>query len=261
MGFVVTSDQTRIGFERHGTGPPLLLVHGGLGDRTRWNPLVEEIKDHFTIYAMDRRGRGLSGDGDVYSLWHEVDDVAAVANSIDGPVSVYGVSSGAVYALEAALKIPNLHKLVLYEPAIADGVEITPPDFVERLEKLIDDGKREEAIVAMLRDLVGLSPEELSEYRSQPSWPARVAAAHTIPREERTSNEYRFHPGKFQDFLTPTLLLMGTESPAFLKKSVKLVDATLPSSRVYVLDGQGHAADIVAPKIVARALREFLLGT
>ena len=67
---------------RDGDGPPLLLVHGGLGDHTRWGPLLPYLDPHFTVHAMDRRGRGVSGDGPDYSPLREFEDVAAVIDAI-----------------------------------------------------------------------------------------------------------------------------------------------------------------------------------
>ena len=257
MGQIVSNDGTTIGYVRTGTGPALVLVHGGLGDHTRW-ALVEKLQDSFTIYAMDRRGRGLSGDSEQYSLEREVEDVAAVANSVDGPVNLYGVSSGAIYALEAALRIPNLHRLVLYEPGIPQGEEIVPSEMVDGLQALIDEGKPEDAFVMTSRDIVGLTPEAINRHRTQPSWPERVASAYTIPREVRTLNDYRFRPERFERFQVPTLLLKGTESPQFLKNSVNLLDTALQNSRINALSGQGHTADIVAPEMVAKVMSEFL---
>jgi pimeloyl-ACP methyl ester carboxylesterase len=259
MERIISTDGTPIAYQRSGTGPPLVLVHGGAAsDHTRWTPLVERLADHCTIYAMDRRGRGGSGDADDYVLEREFDDVAALASSVDGPVSVYGVSAGANFALEAALKTPNLHRLALYEPVIPDGIELTPPDFVERIERLIAEGNAEEAVITLLREAAQVPPHEIEALRATPTWPARVAAAHTLVREERAVTAYRFDPHRFRDMTVPTLLLLGSESPLLFRSSIETLHAVLPNSRVHILHGQRHLADVTAPEQVADALLAFL---
>jgi pimeloyl-ACP methyl ester carboxylesterase len=261
MQHVTSADGVQIAFERSGTGPPLILVHGGLAsDHSRWNPLVEHIDDCFTVYAMDRRGRGGSGDNDAYSFEIEVEDVVALANSIESPISMYGVSSGANYSLEAALRIGNLRRLVLYEPAILPATaESSPEDVTDKVQKLLDEGNSEEALVTIMREVVRMPPQEIEHMRQTPTWLARVAAAHTVSREEQTLEDYRFDPDRFRGMQTPTMLLKGSESPQFLKDSVDIVHSALPDSRIHLLHGQGHLADIMAPDMVAEVLKEFLL--
>ena len=91
---VTSRDGTRIGVECAGTGPTLLFVHGGVGDRRRWTPMFPLLATKFTACAMDRRGRGASGDSSEYRLSKEAEDVAAVVNSRPGPVFVFGHSYG-----------------------------------------------------------------------------------------------------------------------------------------------------------------------
>ena len=76
---------------------------------------LEELERQFTVYAMDRRGRGGSGDSADYELRREAEDVAAVIDSIGGCVNVLGHSHGALCALEAALLTAQLRRLILYE--------------------------------------------------------------------------------------------------------------------------------------------------
>ena len=115
---VTSKDGTRIGVECAGTGPTLLFVHGGVGDRTRWTPMFPLLASRFTVCAMDRRGRGASGDSVEYSLLKEAEDVAAVVNSRVGPVFVFGHSLGGVAALEATFLTDRIARLMLYEPPL-----------------------------------------------------------------------------------------------------------------------------------------------
>ncbi len=107
-------DGTAIGYEAIGDGPVILLVHGAAADRRQWRRVVPLLARSFTVVAMDRRGRGLSGTlRRDHSLETEYGDVAAVATSMEGTVHVLGHSSGARFALHAAPRIPALGGLVL----------------------------------------------------------------------------------------------------------------------------------------------------
>jgi Alpha/beta hydrolase family len=97
---VVSKDGTLVAVECAGAGPTLLIVHGGIGNRTRWTPMFPLLASHFTVCAMDRRGHGLSGDSPDYSLQKEAEDVASVVDSRPGAVFVLGHSYGGVAALE-----------------------------------------------------------------------------------------------------------------------------------------------------------------
>jgi len=108
-----------------GEGPPLVLVHGTTGDHGRWAPPLPALKEHFTVYSFDRRGRGESGDAPDYALAREFKDVVAVVESAGADVNLLGHSYGGVCALEAALLTDRISKLVPYEPPI--GFVASPP--------------------------------------------------------------------------------------------------------------------------------------
>jgi pimeloyl-ACP methyl ester carboxylesterase len=126
MKKITSRDGTPIAVYSAGAGPALLLVHGSLSDHTRWESVSALLSDIFTVYTLDRRGHGQSGDRAGYSLADESDDITAVARSIPGPVNLIAHSYGAVCALEAAWQIENLHKLVLYEPLFRHGYDFNP---------------------------------------------------------------------------------------------------------------------------------------
>jgi pimeloyl-ACP methyl ester carboxylesterase len=260
---VVSRDGTQIAYFTSGAGPPLLLVHGSLGDHTRWDMLRPLLEPYFTVHAMDRRGRGGSGDSPHYSIEREYEDVAAVidavAESAGSPIDVYCSSFGGLCTFGAALLTPNIRKLALYEawPPINPGEHPPPPGSVEQMEELLAADKRDVALEIAYRELVGLTDDELEILRAQPSWPARVAAAHTIPREERAFGQTAFDPETAARITAPTLLLIGSESPVWGPQA-SIVEAALPDARIVVLDGQGHAADIFSPKLVADSLIPFL---
>ena len=189
---VTSSDGTRIAFWRSGKGPALLLVHGATSDHNTWRFVLPALEKRFTVYAMDRRGRGGSGDSPAYDLQREAEDVSAVVSAIDGPVSVFGHSFGGLCALEAALTI-DMAGLVLYESVGMRGADIYPPGFVERLEEKLAAGDAEGVVVGLLQELVQMPPEEIELLRAQRDlWAARLENAPTIPRELRTDRSYVF---------------------------------------------------------------------
>jgi pimeloyl-ACP methyl ester carboxylesterase/ketosteroid isomerase-like protein len=258
LEYVEASDGTAIACHVAGNGPPLVLVHGTSADHTRWAPILSALGARFTTYAMDRRGRGTSADGGQYSIDHEFDDVAAVIDAIGGDVNVVGHSYGAVCSLEAAMRTPRVRRLVLYEPPLPVGIEIYPPGLVERLDQLLDAGDREGVVSTFLREVVRMPPSELDTLRRDPSWDARVAAAHTIPRELRCTNTYQPDFGRFATLGVPTLLLVGGDSPPFLVEPTRRLHESIPGSRLAVMPGQQHVAMNTAPQLFLEHVLDFL---
>ena len=261
METVTSADGTEIAFERTGSGPPLVLVHGTTADRTRWEPVRPAFEASFTVYAIDRRGRGESGDADDYALEREAEDVAAVVDRIDEPAVLLGHSYGALVSLEAALRTDNVRSLVLYEPAfpVGDG-EITPEETLAEMEALLEAGENEAALVLLFEEIAELPPAELDALRSAPNWPARVAAAHTILRESLAENEYEFDAARFADLTVPTVLLTGSESPQILDDATRAVDEALLDSRTVTFDGHGHTAMNTAPDRFVDEVLAFVQG-
>jgi pimeloyl-ACP methyl ester carboxylesterase len=258
MDTIRSSDGTPIAYHRSGQGAPLVLVHGTTADHTRWSPVLPAFEPYFTVYALDRRGRGGSGDAEQYAIEREFEDIVALVNSLAEPVFLLGHSYGALCSLEAARRATQLRKLVLYEPPIPIGSEIYPPEVVTRIQALLEVGDREGAVILFLQDVAHVPPHELEILRATPSWPARLTAAHTILREMRGANEYVFEPTRYEDLRTPTLLLLGGESPAFFQRAIEAVQAALPVSEVRILAGQQHTAMNTAPEVFTREVVEFL---
>jgi pimeloyl-ACP methyl ester carboxylesterase len=260
METIRSSDGTLIAYQRSGQGTPLVLVHGTTADHTRWAPVLAMFEQSYTVYAVDRRGRGGSGDAESYAFEREVEDIVAVVTSIAEPVFLLGHSNGAILCLEAARRTPHVRKLVLYEPPIPipPGVKLYPSEMMSRIQALLERGDREGALTTFLQDIVHVPLYEMELLRSAPNWSARVAAAYTIPREIGGTNEYVFEPTRFEDLRTPTLLLLGGESPAFQKRVGEAVHAALPESQLRIMPGQQHTAINTAPEVFTHEVVEFL---
>ena len=258
MEKVKSNDGTPIAYRRSGKGSPLVLVHGTTADHTRWQLILAALEQHFTVYAMDRRGRGESGDAEPYALEREFEDVAAVVNAAGPRVNLLGHSYGALCAMEAALRTTHLHKLVLYEPVFpVEGIEMYPPGAREKLQALLKQGDRDLLLVTFFRDIVQVPEEQIDLLRAEPVWQARLAAAHTVVREMAEA-DYVFDPKRFRSLTVPTLLLLGENSPPSLTKPTERLASVLPSSRVVVMPGQGHIAMRTAPELFLREVIGFL---
>ena len=224
-------------------------VEGSAADHHRWAPVQPALGERFTVLAIDRRGRGLSGDADGYPLEREYEDVAAVTDWAGEAVHVPGHSHGGVCVLEAALLTDRIRKLVLYEPPI--GLPKSPPQVVARLDELLAAGERDELVAFFMREVARLPPDQAELLRSMPAWDARLAVAHTIPREEQVNRAYAFDPGPFRDVRVPTLFLVGGDSAEPFKAAAEAVQAALPDCRIVVMPGQRHAAMDSAPDLFA----------
>lgn len=261
---VISRDGTPIVYWRSGQGRPLVLVHGGTADHSRWRPVLWLFEAEATACAVDRRGRGASGDTEPYAIEREFEDVAAVVDALaeqsGEPVDLFGHSYGGACALEGALLTANLRRLVLYEAPVAydPDARSNTTSFSDRASALLAEGRREELIETFFREVARVPEDELEVLRSLPAWPARVAAAHTVAREERAALGYRFDPARFASLRVPTLLLVGSESPMFLRRSTDLVAAALPDVRVHTLEGQQHVAIDTAPDLLARTVLSHL---
>lgn len=256
-----SADGVPIACFRSGSGPALVAVHGTAADHTAWDLVTPLLARHFTVYAMDRRGRGASGDGPEYSLEREFADVVAVVDGIGQPVHLYGHSSGGAFAAEAALRTSHLASLILYEGGPKPpGLRFIPDEFISQLEALITHGQREEAMSLFMPRAAGVTPQELEIMRQSPIWAARVAAAHTIPRELRAINEYGTDLNRFRALSIPTLLLVGERTEARLREMIMVYNGLIQGGRVSILPGQGHVAHQAAPELLATTLTEFLIA-
>ena len=259
MESIESKDGTVISYRKSGMGPPLLLVHGTTADHRRWATISPRFEQHFTVYAMDRRGRGGSTDAAEYDIMREAEDVAAVLESIGMPAFVLAHSYGAVCTLEGALLTDKISKMILYEPPIPTDIPTYPPGVPDRMQVLIDRGELEPALEVFMREVVRMPEHELEAYRALPMWKGRIQLAPTIPRELTIDQTYRFDPVKYADLRVLTLLLLGGDSPSLFRQATGVVDSALSNSTVVVLPGQQHIAMDTDPDLFVSEVLRFLL--
>jgi pimeloyl-ACP methyl ester carboxylesterase len=236
-------------------------VHGSTADHRRWSSILPKFELHFTVYAMDRRGRGGSGDSPDYHILREAEDVAALIESIGEPVSVLGHSYGALCSLEAALLTDKIDKLILYEPPVPTGLPMYSPDFPDQMKALIERGQLEAALEMFILEEVKMPQNEFVVYRQHPMWKERIKIVPTVLREMVIDRIYRFDAAKFANFHVPTLLLLGSDSPPIFRNAIETLDAALPDARVVILPGQQHIAMDTNPELFVREVLGFLRVT
>jgi len=260
---VASRDGTSIASFRDGTGPPLILVHGTTGDHTTFRVVGPRLGAGWTVHAIDRRGRGASGDTLPYAIEREFEDVAAVADALaaghGGPVDVVGHSYGGRAALGAALLTDSIGRVVSYEGAPTPaGASYHPTGIESRLSERLEAGDREGVLAAFMTEVVGMSDADLAAYRADPVWPIRAAAAGTILRELEAETDPAASLDRLGAVRQPVLQILGGSSLPVFSAATTALDERLTDGRVVVIDGARHAAHHTHPDAFVNAIRTFL---
>ena len=263
MSITQSKDGTIIAFDRSGEGSPIILVHPAFGHRA-FNPefaeLAQLLSSRFTVFNYDRRGRGESGDTPPYSVEREVDDLAALIDAAGGSAYVYGMSSGAVLALEAKNRGLAITKLALYEPVfvVDDTRPPLPTDYVRRLTELVTSGRHGDAVGYFMVYGPGLPPEFVAQMRTQPVWPAFEALAPSLVYDATISADTMTGQPVTADQVAcvtvPTLVIVGTMVPDWMRNGAQAVADALPNGRVTTIEGEFHRA---SPRLLAPTLTAF----
>ena len=227
----------------------LVMVHGAGSARWGFDLLRPHLEHRFTVVAADRRGRGDSADGDGYAIEREIEDLGAVLREFGPRPMLFGHSYGGLIAAAAAARAEDLDRLVLYEPPMGGVLE--GPEWVDRLEALVAAGDRERALRAFLKDIGGYTDAEIDAMGDTPVWDARLATMPTVIRELRAENAYRLPVEALAQLSVPALLLVGSESPDWARRSTEAYAEAIPGVEVVTLHGQGHGANAAAPEMVA----------
>src|SRR4051812_25399068 len=263
MQLARSRDGTQVGWERFGTGPAVVVMHGGGRAGKHYRELATALAVRFTVLLVDRRGRGLTGPvrpGD--GLQAELDDLSAVMEAT-GAQDIFGHRGGAMTALQAALRLP-IRRLALYEPPVGAPFPIEwLPAFQEALAK-------DRPVLAMALMAQGLQ-------MGPPAWlPVSVLEAPlrlfirgemrremstlmaTLPREVELASALIAHPEQVAGVRCPTLLMGGAKSPKYLHDALDFLERTIPGARRVTFARVGHnAPDIQAPTVVAEELAKF----
>lgn len=275
---VRSADGSTIGYRQLGQGPGLVLVPGGMMAAQNFMTLAAALSDDFTVSILDRRGRGASSSlRERGGLRSEFEDLAAVLERTDAP-NVFGLSSGAIIALESARHMPAIRRLAIYEPPLpVDGSN--PAAWLPRYEKELAAGDLPAAMVTVSKGIpvspvfsrlprfLGTTLMRLAlpaEARQTP--PGDVSLQSLIPTMRGDAQVVIDAAGdlnRYRDVAIDVLLLGGSRSPRSLKRVLGILEVTLPRAQRLEIAHAGHmAADNGGqPERVAPLLRRFFQGT
>jgi pimeloyl-ACP methyl ester carboxylesterase len=261
-GTAISADGTPIVFDRHGSGPAVVLVHGAFTGRGHptLTGVATALAPWFTLFDYDRRGRGDSGDTAPYAVEREIEDLAAVMAAAGGAAMVFGGSSGGALALEAAARLPDIVKLAVWEPPyhVSPDAPDLPDDFGARLAGLVREGRRGAAVELFMVAAAQVPAELVADMRASPSWADMEALAHTLAYEAAVMGPGSELPARrIATVDRPALVLNGELSPPWMAAAGRAVAGALPRAAHRVLDGQAHG---VAPEALVPELLEFFVA-
>jgi pimeloyl-ACP methyl ester carboxylesterase len=265
MKTVTSKDGTKIAFDQIGNGPVIILVDSALADRTLCVKQANLLSKDFTVINYDRRGRGDSTDTQPYAVDREIDDIEALINEAGGSAFLFGSSSGAVLALEAANKLSaKVKKQVLYEPPfiVDDGRAPVPANLLQRVKEALAQGKRNDALKLFFSNAMGIPGFFLFIMRLMPSWSKSKSVAHTLPYDltimSDTQQGKPLSASRWSNANMPTLVLTGEKSEAFFHKTGDALAEVLSNAKHKILKDQHHGSVVMSPNVVVAEMTEFL---
>ena len=263
MSKVFSKDGTSIAYDQKGNGPAVILVGGAMNSRSFgiMGPLVPLLEQRFTVVNYDRRGRGDSGDTKPYAVEREVEDLEALIDAVGGSALVYGSSSGAALALEAAnLLGGKVKKLVVYEaPFVVDASRApVPADFAAQLSEMRASHRQGAAVKYFMSKGVGVPAIFVTMMQFMPAWSKLKAMAGTLPYDAATLRDNGsgkpLAARQWAAITAPTLVVCGGKSPVWMRHAMQALANVLPNAQHRTLEGQTH---IVKAEAIAPVLAEF----
>ncbi|HMK47782.1 MAG TPA: alpha/beta hydrolase [Methanocella sp.] len=263
---VVSADGTTISYRQLGSGPGLVIVHGGMCASQHYLRLAEMLADKYMVYVPDRRGRGMSGPaGNDYGMEKEIEDLAALLQKT-GARYIFGHSSGGLITLEAALRLP-IRKIAVYEPAVSINGSV-PTAWYPKFERALRKKNPAAAIALVIKGL-----RVSSKLNFVPTWALaclmRLAQreeegrelaklVYTFPLDMSLVRAQESTYQKYRDIRTDTLLLGGNKSPAYLLDAVRIIAETVPAAKIATLPGLDHGAPNNDPgQLISDELKQF----
>ncbi|MFB6160697.1 MAG: alpha/beta fold hydrolase [Haloferacaceae archaeon] len=258
-----SADGTRVAYERHGDGQPVVLLHGGMAPRSYWTPVRERLGAYAAVVPQ-RPGFGTCLDDATETsadelLEREAAYVRTLVDAVDGDPVLFGHSYGALTAIEAATAA-TVEAVVAYEPAVLPEGYRVEADLADRMAALVEAGDRRGAMKRYVEHV--LHPDGIDDLdawlAAWPVWPDCVDLVEEVVRMNRAVEGYRL-PDRLA-VEAPVLVLSGTDGPTFLRESARAVHAALPHSRLVEFDGVGHSGPAEAPDRVIAEVGTFLDG-
>ena len=253
----ISNDGTRIAGRVEGHGPPLVLVHGGLGDgEVSWRFMLPFLVDHFTCYQMSTRGRGLSADNVDHSRERQFEDIASFVKSIGEPVGIFGHSMGTVWVLGgSALCAEHVRGVALYEPPIPVTEPLWNDEQDAQISAAVSEGRTADA-VRLAVEYIGLDADEQALFSMSPG--LEIAEANiSMGSKEAPELDRPLDEVVIEKLTMPVLLIQGTLSGIYFKDSVRHLAERIDHAGVVEIAGAGHLGPLTAGEAVARELMRF----
>jgi pimeloyl-ACP methyl ester carboxylesterase len=257
---VMSRDGTRIAYDKWGNGPVVILVNGALSDRSSNAELAKLLASRFTVYSFDRRGRGGSTDTKPYSVTREIEDIETLIDSAGGSAYLYGKSSGASLALQAASALGDkVKKLALYEPPYseAEGAAEEWREFRAKVAALLAAERRADAITLFMK-FVGAPDEAIIKMKASPAWPGMMAMAPTLAYDNAVLGDDRSVPVAIAARVRAITLVMdggaSLKPMPFMRPTADKLGKVIPGAQRQIVAGQAHD---VSAKVLAPILLKF----
>jgi pimeloyl-ACP methyl ester carboxylesterase len=262
----VSADGTEVAGRVQGEGPPLVLVHGGIGDGDiAWDALWPHVTDRFTCYLPSTRGRGLSADNPDHSPPRLEEDVTAFVDSIGEPVHLVGWSGSGAWVLGTAARSDSVAAVAAYEPAL---ISVMGEDdlartlgTMEQMGAAAADGRLVDAVRAFApwictdEEIAALEQTNFFE-----RWAGRVPAMLRFVQHDGSYEGPRStDPEVLERITAPVLLLLGRQSRlgSFFTDSARFIAQHVADPQVWEVPGVGHFAPVLEPESVAEELITF----
>jgi pimeloyl-ACP methyl ester carboxylesterase len=273
IGSLTSADGTTIGYRQIGSGPGLLLLHGGLQASQHYMRLAAALADAFKVYVPDRRGRGLSGPpAEQHAMAQACEDVDALLAKTDTHF-VFGHSAGGLIALQAALTLQSLRKVAVYEPPLSLHGSV-PTSWFKRYEHEVERRKYASAMITALkglqvnqlftilpRPILLLLIKVLQRREKQTLQPNDVSMESLVPTgrvDLQLFHDMEDTLEHFDGMRAEVLLLGGEKSPAYLRDALAALNQTLPHVKRIQYPGLDHSGpNVTAPERIAGDLRAF----
>jgi pimeloyl-ACP methyl ester carboxylesterase len=254
MARIASRDGSQIAFDKVGNGPALIIVSGALAHRSLYPDtlLVSKLKEHFSVYTYDRRGRGESSDTKPYAVDREIEDIEALIENAGGKAYLYGVSSGAALALQAAAKLgpSKVSKIALYEPPYGQQrSEFTKQK--ERVNELVRTGQPGDAATFFL-SAIGTPPRVLEGMKKSPDWEGIRKIDFTLAYDYDVLGDGTVPEDIANAIAVPTLVMDGEKSMDFMRPTATRIAKLIPNAQHTTIKGQTHQveAQAVAPLLI-----------
>ena len=259
-GEVRSADGTRIALYRAGSGPAIILIDPALSTHTGSKKLSAALSARFSVISYDRRGRGASGDDqpDAADPAREVEDIAALIDAAGGKAVLFGSSSGAALALEAAARLGDrVSGVVAYEPPFIcdDSRPPLPADLAARIAASVAAGDRSGAAKAFFVEAIGMPPIAVAVMRLLPLWRGAKALTHTLRYDfavlDGTQQGRPLPVERWSGLTAPTIILVGSKSPRFFHDSAEALTDALSTVEYKSLEGGHHGSPQMGPAGIA----------